>query len=112
MDTRKQARHIVNQFLNNVDVSVLEAAYLTLLLMFKRHFREKLLLYLLWRDEKKDLKNYVETFEDHYNSKRLFIVDKQNKYEFNAELMQQAKNAVHLEYSDEYDELAPDAQQQ
>ena len=78
----------------------------------EQHFREKLLLYLPWRDEKKDLKNSFETFEDHYNSKRLFIVAKQKQYEFNAELLQQAENAAHLEYSDEYDEIAPDAQQQ
>ena len=77
----------------------------------ENYYRERLLLFLPWRNELEDLKGPHSTYEDAYFAMKHFIDDKAQKYEQNIQVLDEAINAANIEESEAYDELAPGAQQ-
>lgn len=77
----------------------------------ENHYREKLMLFLPWRNESVDLLSGVDTFERSFNLKRSFLSYKVKEYEYNAEQLDAALQMATEDFSDAFDELAPNAQQ-
>ena len=76
----------------------------------ENYYREKLLLFLPWRNEQKDLLKGFKSYKDHYDNVRNVIVQTLKKYEhFGNELDEAERRAQ--EDCDEYDLVAPQAQQ-
>jgi DNA replication protein DnaC len=77
----------------------------------ENHYREKLMLFLPWRDEGVDLLSGADTFETSFNMRKSFIKHKIKEYEHNAEQLDAALQMANEDVSDAYDELAPSVQQ-
>ena len=76
----------------------------------ENHYREKLLLFLPWRNENVDVLGGYSCYKDRYESCRHVVDNKAKKYEHHIEELEQARQAVEEEL-DAHDELAPNAQQ-
>ncbi|XP_060561861.1 uncharacterized protein LOC132721554 [Ruditapes philippinarum] len=74
------------------------------------HFREKLLLFLPWRDETTDLIANYETYKQHYEARKHEIDIKCKVYEHHVEELQVAQEAAEKDYNT-FDEIAPGTQQ-
>ena len=74
-------------------------------------YRERLLLFLPWKNEMLDLKMNHATYEDAYIANKQHIDSKRAEYEHNAEILQQAMQDAQTEDYQAYDELAPGTQQ-
>ena len=73
-------------------------------------FRERLLLFWPWRDELKDLLAGYSSYSDHYHAQKYSIDTKRIEYEKNAEALEQARERLQAEESDELgvpDDVAP-----
>ena len=76
----------------------------------ENHYREKLLLFMPWRDERVDLLNGKTSYKTHYEEKRFMVDMKVKQYEKNMAQIEQAMQAAEEEFQ-QYDELAPNAQE-
>lgn len=69
------------------------------------------MLFLPWRDESVDLLSGVDTYERSFNLKKSFLTHKVKEYEYNAEQLDAAMQIATEEFSEAFDEMAPNAQQ-
>ncbi|KAK3087854.1 hypothetical protein FSP39_011503 [Pinctada imbricata] len=76
----------------------------------ENYYREKLLLFMPWRDESVDLLNKHKSYEEHYKQVHFLIDHKAKMYEKNFEEIEQAMQRAEEEF-EQYDEIAPNAQQ-
>ena len=76
----------------------------------ENHYREKLLLFMPWRNENVDVLGGYSCYKDRYESCRHVVDNKAKQYEHHIEELEQARQAVEEEL-DAHDELAPNAQQ-
>ena len=74
-------------------------------------YRERLLLFLPWKNEILDLKKHYDTYRDAYFASRHIVDPKAQNYEKNAEVLQQAMIDAETANYDAFDELAPGTQQ-
>ena len=77
----------------------------------ENHYREKLLLFLPWRNEETDLLRNFTTYKAHFNSIQHMIDCKCKEYEHHMEELEQARNLAEADH-EAYDELAPATQQE
>ncbi|XP_065942483.1 uncharacterized protein [Magallana gigas] len=77
----------------------------------ENYYREKLMLFLPWKDELVDLLSGVDTYERSFNLKKSFLKHKVKEYEYNAEQLDAAMQIATEEFSEAFDELAPNTQQ-
>ena len=75
----------------------------------ENHYREKLLLFMPWRDERVDLLNGKTSYKTHYEEKRFMVDMKVTQYEKNMAEIEQAMQTAEKDF-EQYDELAPNAQ--
>ncbi|KAL5006836.1 hypothetical protein ScPMuIL_015642 [Solemya velum] len=76
----------------------------------ENYFRERMLLFMPWRDELKDLKGECESYEDKYRTVENFVEAKAKKYEHNAGALEDALQVAEND-ARQFDELAPGTQQ-
>ena len=76
----------------------------------ENHYREKLLLFMPWRDERVDLLNGKTSYKTHYEEKRFMVDMKVKQYEKNMAEIEQAMQTAEEDFQ-QYDELAPNAQE-
>ena len=76
----------------------------------ENHYREKLLLFMPWRDERVDLLNGKTSYKTNYEEKRFMVDMKVKQYEKNMTEIEQAMQAAENDF-EQYDELAPNAQE-
>ncbi|KAK3090521.1 hypothetical protein FSP39_012459 [Pinctada imbricata] len=76
----------------------------------ENHYREKLLLFMPWRDEMADLLKGHSTYQQHYQENHFLIDAKSKHYEKNFEEIELAMQHA-MEELEQHDELAPSAQQ-
>lgn len=69
------------------------------------------MLFLPWRDESVDLLSGVDTYERSFNLKKSFLTHKVKEYEYNAEQLDAAMQIATEDFSEAFDEMAPNAQQ-
>ncbi|XP_062599574.1 uncharacterized protein LOC134261132 [Saccostrea cucullata] len=77
----------------------------------ENYYREKLMLFMPWRNESTDLISGMDTFEKSFHLKKSFLTHKVKEYEFNAEQLDAALQMANEDFSEAFDELAPDVQQ-
>ncbi|XP_061193259.1 uncharacterized protein LOC133201473 [Saccostrea echinata] len=77
----------------------------------ENYYREKLMLFMPWRNESVDLISGTNTFEKSFHLKKSFLTHKVKEYEFNAEQLDAALQMAIEDFSEAFDELAPNAQQ-
>ena len=77
----------------------------------ENHFREKLLLFLPWRNESTDLIGTYESYKYHYTAVRRMVDHKCKEYEHHAEELELARERADNDYQDAFDELAPGTEQ-
>ncbi|XP_061184994.1 uncharacterized protein LOC133193010 [Saccostrea echinata] len=77
----------------------------------ENYYREKLMLFMPWRHESIDLISGTDTFEKSFHLKKSFLTHKVKEYEFNAEQLDAALQMATEDFSEAFDELAPNAQQ-
>ncbi|XP_033729556.1 uncharacterized protein LOC117318706, partial [Pecten maximus] len=75
----------------------------------ENYYREKLLLYLPWRNEQKDILGNCDTHEEHYKKNAETIQIKQKVYEHFTDELEQAKEHAE-EDSFDFDEVAPNTE--
>ncbi|XP_069105156.1 uncharacterized protein [Argopecten irradians] len=75
----------------------------------EQYFRERILLFLPWRNESTDIINGYTTFEQHYRSKANIINAIQKKYENFVDELEQARLQAECEL-DDFDEVAPNTE--
>ncbi|XP_062614811.1 uncharacterized protein LOC134276593 [Saccostrea cucullata] len=63
------------------------------------------------RNESTDLISGMDTFEKSFHQKKSFLTHKVKEYEFNAEQLDAALQMANEDFSEAFDELAPDVQQ-
>lgn len=73
----------------------------------ENYYRERLMLFMPWRNESKVLISTFDTYEAHYNSLKATIEPKQNECEHHLEELKFARQMTEAE--DAYDEIAPNA---
>ena len=76
----------------------------------ENYYREKLLLFMPWRDERVDLLNGKTSYKTHYEEKRFMVDMKVKQYEKNMAEIEQAMQSAEEDFQ-QYDELAPNAQE-
>ena len=77
----------------------------------ENYYRERLMLFIPWRNEEKDLISGFETFEAHYKALKISIESKSNEYEHHAEELELARQMMEDE-DNAYDQIAPNAEQE
>ncbi|XP_069109201.1 uncharacterized protein [Argopecten irradians] len=75
----------------------------------EQYYRERILLFLPWRNESTDIVNGYATFEQHYRSRVNIIKAVQKKYEHFADELEQARIQAENE-NDDFDEVAPNTE--
>ncbi|XP_070548911.1 uncharacterized protein [Ptychodera flava] len=78
---------------------------------YENYCREKLLLYMPWRDENTDLYDGCNTFQQSYEINKYKIAKNVHKYEHYTEELEQAKQATGQLDIDAFNHIAPNAQQ-
>ncbi|KAK3097672.1 hypothetical protein FSP39_011969 [Pinctada imbricata] len=76
----------------------------------ENHYRERLLLFMPWRDESVDLLNGHNSYQEHYRQVHLLVDNKANFYEKNIDDIERAMQEAEEEFA-QHDEIAPNAQQ-
>eukprot|EP00794_Sanderia_malayensis_P002180 gene2180-biopygen1952 len=74
------------------------------------YFREKLMLYLPWRNEEKDLIQHSQTFEEHYEKTKLIVDKNSYQYEQYSATLQQVAEGLEFDEVGENCIVAPNAQ--
>ena len=77
----------------------------------ENYYRERLMLFIPWRNEERDLISGFKTFEAHYKALKTSIESKSNEYEHHAEELELARQMMEDEDSP-YDQIAPNAEQE
>ena len=77
----------------------------------ENYYRERLMLFIPWRNEEKDLISGFATFEAHYKALKTSIEPKSNEYEHHAEELELARQMMEDE-DNAYDQIAPNAEQE
>ena len=77
----------------------------------ENHFREKLLLFLPWRNDSTDLIGTYDSYKDHYTAVRRIVDHKCKEYEHRVEELAIARERAENDYQDAFDELAPGTEQ-
>ena len=77
----------------------------------ENYYRERLMLFIHWRNEEKDLISGFETFEAHYKALKISIESKSNEYEHHTEELELARQMMEDE-DNAYDQIAPNAEQE
>ena len=68
----------------------------------ENHYRERIMLFLQWRNEEKDLHGGYKTYEEHYMAKESLISPIQKKYEkYNDSL----ESVIEEVEKDEFDDI-------
>ena len=73
----------------------------------ENHCRERLLLFLPWRNEQKDLLGGHDSYTSHYNAKKSAIQHQIVKYEHHADILVEAQHRAENEHQLCYDDVAP-----
>ncbi|XP_033741835.1 uncharacterized protein LOC117328415 [Pecten maximus] len=76
----------------------------------ENHYREKLLLFFPWRNEKLDLLGGHDTYEDHYNHVKKTVDLKCSEYEHHVQELDDALQRAEDDLSEQFDKLAPQTQ--
>ena len=72
----------------------------------QNHYRERLMLFLPWRNEETDLYGGFKTHEEHYKAKNQLIAPIRKKYEkYNDELEVAVEEIENEEFDDIYDDI-------
>ena len=72
----------------------------------ENHYRERLMLFLPWRNEEDDLSGGFQTYEGHYMAKQSLIAPMRKKYEkFNDSLELAIEEAENADLDDMYDDM-------
>ena len=77
----------------------------------ENYYRERLMLFVPWRNEERDLISGIDTFEGHYKSLKKSIESKSNEYEHHAEEIEIARQMMEDE-NNTYDQIAPNTEQE
>ena len=77
----------------------------------ENYFREKLMLFMPWRKEAKDLLGTFDTYEAHYNSMKTSVEAKGNEYEHHVDELEIARQTAEAE-ENSFDEIAPNTEQE
>ena len=77
----------------------------------ENYYREKLMLFMPWRKEPKDLLGTFDTYEAHYNSMKTSVEAKGNEYEHHVDELEIARQTAEAE-ENSFDEIAPNAEQE
>ncbi|XP_061178430.1 uncharacterized protein LOC133187077 [Saccostrea echinata] len=77
----------------------------------ENYYREKLMLFMPWRNESIDLLSGMDTFEKSFHLRKSFFTHKVKEYEFNTEQLDAALQMANEDFSEAFDELAPNVQQ-
>ena len=77
----------------------------------ENYFREKLMLFMPWRNEAKDLLGTFDTYEAHYNSMKTSLEAKGNEYEHHVDELEIARQTAEAE-ENSFDEIAPNTEQE
>ena len=77
----------------------------------ENYYREKLMLFSTWRCESSDLLSGFDSYERSFNHQKFSIAHKIQKYEHNADILDQAAHMAQEDLNEAYDELAPGARQ-
>ena len=77
----------------------------------ENYFREKLMLFMPWRNEAKDLLGTFDTYEAHYNSMKTSLEAKCNEYEHHVDELEIARQTAEAE-ENSFDEIAPNTEQE
>ena len=72
-------------------------------------YREKLMLFSTWRCESSDLLSGFDSYERPFNHQKFSIAHKIQKYEHNADILDQAAHMAQEDLDEAFDELAPGA---
>ncbi|PJE78258.1 ATP-dependent RecD-like DNA helicase [invertebrate metagenome] len=77
----------------------------------ENHYREKLLLFVPWRNEEQDLLSGHESYEEHFNSRQQQILPIIDKYEHHVEELDMARHQAEEDIVSEFDTVAPNTEQ-
>ena len=77
----------------------------------ENYYREQLMLFMPWRNEQKYLLGSFETYRAHYNTMKEQIEVKRNQFQHPSGELELARQMMEAEEA-EYDELAPNAEQE
>ena len=77
----------------------------------ENYFREKLMLFMPWRNEAKDLLGTFDTYEAHYNSMKTSLEAKGNEYEHHVDELEIARQTAEAD-ENSFDEIAPNTEQE
>ena len=77
----------------------------------ENYFREKLMLFMPWRNEAKDLLSTFDTYEAHYNSMKTSLEAKGSEYEHHVDELEIARQTAEAE-ENSFDEIAPNTEQE
>ena len=77
----------------------------------ENYFREKILLFLPWRNEATDMFGCYKTYKQHYETRKYEIDKKCKIYEHHVEELEMARLAAECD-DNAYDDVAPSAQEQ
>ena len=77
----------------------------------ENYYREKLMLFMPWRNEAKDLLSTFDTYETHYNSMKTSLEAKSNEYEHHVDELEIARQTAEAE-ENSYDQIAPNIEQE
>ncbi|MCG8076810.1 MAG: AAA family ATPase [Candidatus Thiodiazotropha taylori] len=77
----------------------------------ENYYRERLMLFMPWRNEAKDLIGSFDTYKAHYYTLKTTIEPKQNEYEHHVEELEIARQIAEAD-EDAYDRIAPNTEQE
>ena len=76
----------------------------------ENYSREQLMLYIPWRNEKKDLIQNCETYQERFEQVKNIIAQNRLQYECNTEIIDKAIEDIENDELEEFPELAPNTQ--
>ncbi|XP_069109182.1 uncharacterized protein [Argopecten irradians] len=77
----------------------------------ENYYREKLFLFMPWRNEEQDLLNGHESHEEHFNSRQQHILPIIDKYEHHIDELDIARHQAEEDLVSEFDTVAPNTEQ-
>ena len=76
----------------------------------ENYSREQLMLYIPWRNEKKDLVQNCETYQERFEQVNNIIAQNRLQYECNSEIIDKAIEDIENDELEEFSEVAPNTQ--
>ncbi|XP_069110076.1 ATP-dependent DNA helicase PIF1-like [Argopecten irradians] len=77
----------------------------------ENYYREKLFLFMPWRNEEQDLLNGHESYEEHFNSRQQQVLPIIDKYEHHIDELDIARHQAEEDLVSEFDTVAPNTEQ-